>query len=105
MSCKCRIANALARSGREWAQIIAHSNSGTYNNQYMVIDLKLFQPGHELQPDLLWVIEQVGLVHLSLAYVTYLHGFTMPIQIKPLACCPDCVQLCSALLKILKADS
>ena len=104
MSCKCRIANALARSGREWAQIIAHSNSGTYNNQYMVIDLKLFQPGQELQPDLLWVIEQVGLVHLSLAYVRYTNGFTMPIQNLPLARCPDCVQQWSALLEVLKAD-
>ena len=98
MNCTCRIANALARSGREWAQIIAHSNSGTYNNQYMVIDLKLFQPGQELQPDLLWVIEQVGLVHLSLAYVRYLVGFMMPILTLPLACCPFCVQQCSALL-------
>lgn len=77
MFCKCRIANALARSGKEWAQIIAHSNSGTYNNQYMVIDLKLFQPGQELQPNLLWVIEQVGFLHLSLADVGYHHGFIL----------------------------
>ena len=77
MICECRIANALAKSGREWAQIIAHCNSGTYNNQYMVIDLKLFQPGQELQPDLLWVIEQVGLLPRSLAYVRHLYGFMM----------------------------
>lgn len=55
----CRIANAMATTGQEWAEIIARNNSGTYNNQYMVIDLKLFSPGQELQPNLLWVIEQV----------------------------------------------
>ena len=89
MSCKCRIANALARSGQEWAQTIAYSNSGTYNNQYMVIDLKLFQPGQELQPDLLWVIEQVSPLHPRLADVEYIHGFKMPLSTLPLACCPS----------------
>jgi len=49
----------MATTGQEWAEIVAHNNSGTYNNQYMVIDLKLFSPGQELQPNLLWVIEQV----------------------------------------------
>lgn len=55
----CRIANAMATSGREWGELVAFNNSGTYCNQYMVVDLKLFRPGEELQPDLLWVIEQV----------------------------------------------
>ena len=50
----------MATSGREWAELIAFNNSGTYCNQYMVVDLKLFAPGEELQPDLLWVIEQVA---------------------------------------------
>ena len=49
----------MATSGLEWADIIAQYNSGTYNNQYMVIDLKLFRPGRELQPGLLWVVEQL----------------------------------------------
>ena len=49
----------MATSGREWAELVAFNNSGTYCNQYMVVDLKLFRPGEELQPDLLWVIEQV----------------------------------------------
>ena len=49
----------MAMSGREWAHIVAQHNSGTYNNQYMVIDLKLFQPRQELQPDTLWVVEQL----------------------------------------------
>ena len=55
----CRVANAMATSGRAWADIVAQHNSGTYNNQYMVVDLKLFRPGHELQADTLWVVEQL----------------------------------------------
>ena len=50
----------MASSGSEWAELIAIHNSGTYCNQYMVVDLKLYSPGEELQPGLLWVIEQVS---------------------------------------------
>ena len=69
----------------------------------MVIDLKLFQPGQELQPDLLWVIEQVGLVHPSLADVGYRSGFTIQLLTLPLACCLRGVQQCSALLQNSKS--
>ena len=33
--------------------------AGTYNNQYMVIDLKLFKPNVSLEPNALWVVEQI----------------------------------------------
>ncbi len=49
----------MADTGKEWADIVSENNSGTYNNQYIVVDLKLFRPGQELQPNLLWVVEQV----------------------------------------------
>mmetsp|Transcript_5131 Transcript_5131/g.7214 ORF Transcript_5131/g.7214 Transcript_5131/m.7214 type:complete len:571 (-) Transcript_5131:49-1761(-) len=56
-------ANALASSGKEWSDIIDHYNSGTYNNQYMVVNVKLFEPTNALKDNLLWVVEQVpGLV-------------------------------------------
>ncbi|ELV10131.1 Phospholipase B-like 1 [Tupaia chinensis] len=37
---RVRIANMMANSGKSWAEIFSKYNSGTYNNQYMVLDLK-----------------------------------------------------------------
>nr|QOL01101.1 putative extracellular protein CSOL_028 [Pseudococcomyxa simplex] len=56
---RVRLANAMADTGKEWADVVSQYNSGTYNNQYMIVDLKLFGPGQELQPNLLWVVEQI----------------------------------------------
>uniref|UniRef100_A0A0B6ZKH3 Phospholipase B-like n=1 Tax=Arion vulgaris TaxID=1028688 RepID=A0A0B6ZKH3_9EUPU len=60
---RVRIASMMAHSGREWTDILAKYNSGTYNNQYMVIDLKLVQLLSPLPDNTLWVAEQIpGLV-------------------------------------------
>lgn len=57
------VANWLSSSGADWAQWIQEHNSGTYNNQYIVVDLNKFSPGSELQPGLLTIVEQMpGLV-------------------------------------------
>ena len=53
------VANYLAASGPEWAAYFSRLNSGTYNNQWMVVDYKLFEPGQPLRDDLLWVAEQI----------------------------------------------
>ncbi|KAG2491647.1 hypothetical protein HYH03_010017 [Edaphochlamys debaryana] len=50
-------ANALATDGLSWAELAAAHNSGTYNNQYMVVDLNRFSPGQEMRPGLLTVME------------------------------------------------
>mmetsp|Transcript_16858 Transcript_16858/g.36492 ORF Transcript_16858/g.36492 Transcript_16858/m.36492 type:complete len:608 (+) Transcript_16858:113-1936(+) len=50
-------ANMLAATGPEWVSIITKHSTQTYNNQYMIIDLKRFQPGEELQEGLLTIIE------------------------------------------------
>lgn len=60
---RVRVANWLAHTGEEWVRLLDTLNSGTYNNQYMVLDLNKFEPGKALQPGLLWVAEQIpGLV-------------------------------------------
>jgi len=60
---RVRVANMISNNGPEWAAAVSQYNSGTYNNQYMVIDTKEFQPGQPLGSNILWVIEQIpGLV-------------------------------------------
>ncbi|XP_050408121.1 putative phospholipase B-like 2 isoform X1 [Patella vulgata] len=57
-----QVANRMANSGLEWAQIFSKYNSGTYNNQWMVVDYKQIT---ELPPArLLMVLEQIpGYIH------------------------------------------
>jgi len=60
---RVRLANSMAKNGEEWYQIVSQYNSGTYNNQYMVINYNLFVPRTPLSDGLLWVVEQIpGLV-------------------------------------------
>ena len=56
---RVRAANWLADSGEAWAQTFEKKNSGTYNNQYMVVDLKQFEEGSNPKDGLLWVVEQI----------------------------------------------
>jgi len=61
---RVRLANALASTGQEWANYVSQHNSGTYNNQYMVINYNNWIPGRPLQDGLLWVVEQIpGYIH------------------------------------------
>ncbi|XP_072044453.1 phospholipase B-like 1 [Amphiura filiformis] len=54
---RVRVANFMAHSGKEWADVLAKYNSGTYNNQYMIIDRKRISK--EIENNALWVIEQI----------------------------------------------
>ena len=56
---RVRIANALARTGPEWYAHVRRHFSGTYANQYMVVDFNKFEPNRALPPDLLWVVEEL----------------------------------------------
>jgi len=57
------VANRLATGGSDWSQYFSEYNSGTYNNQWQVVDYKLFTPGQPLQPNTLWILEQLpGLI-------------------------------------------
>lgn len=45
-------------NGRSWTENFIRENSGTYNNEYVVLDSKLFEPGKKPSANLLWMIEQ-----------------------------------------------
>jgi hypothetical protein len=56
------VANHVASSGVEWVNTFARFNSGTYNNAYTIVDLKLFVPGvaaAALPDNLVWLTEQL----------------------------------------------
>ncbi|XP_028263229.1 phospholipase B-like 1 [Parambassis ranga] len=56
---RVRLANSLARSGEEWAQVFSKYNSGTYNSQYMVVDLSRVSLGHSIRNGALTIVEQI----------------------------------------------
>lgn len=54
------IANRLARNGWTWTEVFSRHNSGTYNNQWMIVDYKKFERHNsDLNAGLLWIIEQM----------------------------------------------
>eukprot|EP01135_Chromosphaera_perkinsii_P001927 Nk52_evm76s212 gene=Nk52_evmTU76s212 len=67
------VANRLADSGHLWTHLFGLHNSGTYNNQWMVVDYKVFEQYKKaskfiknqtraeaiLERGLLWIIEQI----------------------------------------------
>eukprot|EP00941_MAST-03F_sp_MAST-3F-sp1_P004216 g4216.t1 len=60
------VANRIASSGKEWANIYATHNAGTYNCQWMIVDYNKLQVGDEnpIQRDTFWVIETIpGMSH------------------------------------------
>ncbi|XP_019600290.2 phospholipase B-like 1 [Rhinolophus sinicus] len=56
---RVRVANMMASDGKQWAEIFANYNSGTYNNQYMVLDLKKVKLNCSLEPGTLYIVEQI----------------------------------------------
>jgi len=56
---RVRLANFIATTGIEWREALAFHSSGTYVNQYMVLNLNLFTPGQPLKQGLLYVVEEI----------------------------------------------
>ncbi|TRY88416.1 hypothetical protein DNTS_018317 [Danionella cerebrum] len=73
---RVRVANALARSGEQWARTFGRHNSGTYNNQYMVVDSSRVKLGVSLEDGALTVVEQIpGLIEFSDQTPTLRRGY------------------------------
>ena len=59
-------ANQMSKTGLDWANNFSRYHSGTYTNQWMIMDLTLFTPGSNPQPGFLTVVEEVpGLMHFE----------------------------------------
>jgi len=56
---RVRVANALSSTGKEWTTNVGKYISGTYPNQWIVLDYKLFTPNQPLLPNTLWVLEEI----------------------------------------------
>nr|XP_039257523.1 putative phospholipase B-like 2 [Styela clava] len=50
-------ANRLAKNGEEWCEIFSNYNSGTYNNQWMIVDYNEFEK--QSKTGVLYVLEQL----------------------------------------------
>jgi len=68
------VANRMATGGAEWSNTFAKFNSGTYNNQYQIVDYKLFTPGKSIQANTLWICEQVPGFIVAEDMTSYLLG-------------------------------
>ena len=82
---RATVANRVATSGQEWHNTFKQYNSGTYNNQWMIIDYKKFEAGSDgTEPGLLWVTEQMpglpvgGDVTQVLAHDGYWASYNQP---------------------------
>ncbi|XP_063337660.1 phospholipase B-like 1 isoform X2 [Pelmatolapia mariae] len=56
---RVRLANSLAHTGEKWAQVFSRYNSGTYNSQYMVVDLSRISLSKSIRDGALTVVEQI----------------------------------------------
>lgn len=54
-----------ATSGKDWVDYFSKSNSGTYNNEYLIVDTNKFEFFEKPTNDLLWIIEQMPGIFMS----------------------------------------
>ena len=56
---RVRTSHVVAHTGEEWHAAMSTAFSGTYCNQYMVVDFNKFKPGKPLVDGTLWVVEEI----------------------------------------------
>jgi hypothetical protein len=60
---RVQVANRMASNGSEWVNIFSKFNSGTYNNQWIIVDTNKLDKGNKLNPGALYIAEQIpGLI-------------------------------------------
>eukprot|EP00999_Lentomonas_sp_LEN2_P001898 NODE_303_length_1678_cov_108.297872_g272_i0.p1 GENE.NODE_303_length_1678_cov_108.297872_g272_i0~~NODE_303_length_1678_cov_108.297872_g272_i0.p1 ORF type:complete len:552 (+),score=119.12 NODE_303_length_1678_cov_108.297872_g272_i0:68-1657(+) len=52
------VANRMATNSKHWCETFANHNSGTYNNEWMVLDLSKFRPNYPLPMGSFYVLDQ-----------------------------------------------
>eukprot|EP01121_Diplochlamys_sp_Union-15-3_P000252 TRINITY_DN10254_c0_g1_i2.p1 TRINITY_DN10254_c0_g1~~TRINITY_DN10254_c0_g1_i2.p1 ORF type:complete len:540 (-),score=62.92 TRINITY_DN10254_c0_g1_i2:125-1744(-) len=52
------LANRLAQSGSQWSSIFSKFNSGTYNNEWLILDFNKFSPGSLPESGFLHIVDQ-----------------------------------------------
>jgi len=78
------VANRLATDGASWAELFSTHHSGSYTNQWQVIDLSKFSPGQPARAGLLTILEEIpGLIHFEdmtshLSNATYWPSYNVP---------------------------
>jgi hypothetical protein len=87
------VANRLVASGKEWCGIFQKYNSGTYNNQNMILDYNLFTPGEPLQ------VPHSCTPHSCTPHSCALHSCShhSPVALTPLPCCSHTIPLLLSL--------
>ena len=79
------VANRLAADGPTWVEVYSRLNSGSYNNENVVINYNLFKPGQPLPDGVLTVADQVPgyIVSGDLTYYLrqygYLPSYNLPV--------------------------
>ena len=53
------VANRMSTTARGWVELFGDYNSGTYNNQWIVLDMKRFVPSKPIPSGTLWISEQM----------------------------------------------
>ena len=55
------VANTLAMDGNTWAELFSYEHSGTYNNEWQIVDLEKFTPGTKPKEGtgLLTILEEI----------------------------------------------